>query len=72
MRLRFHKKIYREASVQAAAEAFKGIARVTIEDDGDYIVALLQPEGDESEEELAGEFGNFVLGETISAVRGQS
>lgn len=72
MTLRFHKRIYSAVAVRAAVEAFEGIAKVDVAEDGDYITASVETEGPESDREVAREFDNYVLGETISAKRGES
>ncbi|MBM4396581.1 MAG: hypothetical protein FJ087_12945 [Deltaproteobacteria bacterium] len=72
MQLRFHKRIYTDAAVKKAVDAFAGIAAVGLGEDGDYITAEVEAVSPEPGEDVAGEFDNYVLGETISAMRGES
>ena len=69
MKLTFHKRIYAPAAVDAAVMAFDGVARVTVTAKGDYFLVEIEAEEPGSEAEIASEFGNYVLGETI-ALRG--
>ncbi len=69
MKLRFHKKLYPKAAIAAAVEAFEGMATVG-KPEGDYTVVEVVPEDGADALEVAGEFGNYVLGEAIS-MRGE-
>jgi hypothetical protein len=70
MTLRFHKKIYPKAAVEAAVEAFAEVADVRMTAQGNYAVVELEPQVAEDAAELAGEFRNFALGTAI-ALRGE-
>jgi hypothetical protein len=66
MKVRFHKKLYAETAVQAAVAAFAEVARVTVASQKTHVVADIQVEPPNSEIEVAREFSNYVLGETIA------
>lgn len=69
MKLRFHKKLYPKAAITAAVEAFEGMAKAG-KPEGDYAVVEVEPEDGADIQEVAGEFGNYVLGVSI-ALRGE-
>ena len=69
MKLRFHKKLYARAAVGKAVDAFAPAAQIKTSVEGDHFVVEIDPEAPGDEAEVAGEFSNYVLGETI-ALRG--
>ncbi len=69
MKLTFHKRIYAPAAVEAAVQAFDGVAKITVTAKGDYFEVELEAAEPGSQAEVAAEFDNYVLGETI-ALRG--
>lgn len=69
MRLVLNKKLYKVAAVKAAAEAFAGLARVTVKAEAGALSVTFSDLAQDAGSELADEFLNYALAETI-ATRG--
>jgi hypothetical protein len=66
--LTFSRSLYLPEAVQAAADAYGGLATIEVVDEGEDIVATLS-DVDSRITELADHFANHVLHETIVRIR---
>jgi hypothetical protein len=70
MTLRFHKKIYSRAAVKSAVETYGAVATVAMHVEGEYAVVDVEAGSQEDTAEVAGELGNWALGQSI-VLRGE-
>jgi hypothetical protein len=66
--LEFNRSLYDAEAVQAAAQAYSGLGRFTVEE-GEHILRVTIEEPDPEVEELADHFANHCLFETITRSR---
>lgn len=66
-----HHELYSLPAIQAAGEAFSGVATVQVQEQMPYFDVTLEPipADDESSDALTGEFANYVLGLTVEEKR---
>ncbi len=68
--VRFSRSIYRLDGIEAAAEAYAGLARITVTPgDTEIVVDLCEPSADIPADELCDAFCNHALFETVRAYR---
>ncbi len=67
MHIRFHKGLYPKKAVDEAVEAFQEAATMKVSRQGEHWALSIEPgDPDVSEDELIGEFQNYVLGLAIA------
>jgi hypothetical protein len=63
--LRFHREIYLEKTLDDALLTYQRFAKFERTDEPSHFVVRLQGKTPARERQVAGEFGNFVLGHSI-------
>ena len=63
--IRLHRKLYTHPSVEAAKTAYKDLAVISIETEGEYYVLTFEEIDPDVEEMILAEFANYALAETI-------
>ncbi len=69
--LRFRKDLYDVAALDATMQVFASHAAIERTEEADVMVVRIAAQQDFDEDELAGEFGNYVLGATIDRATSQ-
>lgn len=65
--LRLHRELYSGEAIDAAVEAFAGLARFELREEGEHWLVVIAECDGERDREIAGEFSNYALGLTIEA-----
>ena len=67
--LRFHRKIYRMASIQEVMDSYQEFGSFNLERDGEYLVLEISDIDEEYQEILPHEIANYALAQTIENLR---
>jgi hypothetical protein len=67
----FHKTLYTHSALKDAMDAYSGLAEISIEqaEDEAWTVTFTKVDADFTSEQMASEFANYVLAETINGRR---
>jgi hypothetical protein len=70
MNLSFSRSLYTNEAVEAAAQAYAGVAKIEVHAEGSDVLATIEPLDADAPPDLADAFANHVLFETIVRHRG--
>jgi hypothetical protein len=65
--LRFHRDIYRGASLDETVKVFGAYASFAMKEEAEHWVVEVTAPSSDRERRVAGEFGNYALGLTVKA-----